>query len=224
MWQLTIHCLFCLWSVLLIVVISGIMCARPTIFPTLKTCKARAARDFLTCTNLEKECKLPEFLGIVVNTRENQRSTKASFSFQSLILNSHCSCHVRWPVSAPWHLPGHFFTQTQLFHQFPPRQLWLPVHPHIWDLRSPSKSSTRTIIPWKIQSSIACSCSFDIYVLLQLFCLINFGDLLFIATRCVASRMLLSIALKSFAIASGWFPSQRFWGPMSLGSAYNSGA
>jgi hypothetical protein len=72
MWVLTIHCSFRLSPVVLLVGISGIPCAQPTIFPTLKTCKAMAAGAFLTCTNFETGSKLPEFSGIVVTARANQ--------------------------------------------------------------------------------------------------------------------------------------------------------
>jgi len=148
MWLLTIHRSFRLSPVLLLVAISGITCAQPTIFPMLKTCKATAAGAFLTCTNFETGSKLPEFSGIVVSARANQNSTQAPSSFWSLMLNSRCSCHGRRPFSAPLHLPGSCFTHTQSFRRSPPRQLWLSVHRHIWDMRSPSKPSTWTLIPW----------------------------------------------------------------------------
>ena len=86
--------------------------------------------------------------GIVVSARANQYSTKAPSSFRSLILNSRCSCHGRRPFSAPWHLHRRCFSHTQSFRQSPPRQLSLPVHQHIWDMRWPSKPSTWTLIPW----------------------------------------------------------------------------
>jgi len=128
MWLLTIHRSFRPSPVLLLVAISEITCTQPTIFPTLKTCKATAAGAFLTCTNFETGSKLPEVSGIVVSSRANQYSTKAPSSCWSLILNSRCSCHGRRPFSAPCHLPGRCLTHTQLFRQSPPRQLWLPVH------------------------------------------------------------------------------------------------
>jgi hypothetical protein len=142
MWLLTIHRSFRPSPVLLLVAISGKTCTQPTIFPTLKTCKAMAAGAFLTCTNFETGSKLPDSSDIVVSARANQYSTKAPSSFRSLILNSPCSCHGRNPFSAPQHLPGCCFTHTQSFRQFPPCQLWLPVHRHIRDMRSPSTPST----------------------------------------------------------------------------------
>jgi len=131
MWLLTIHRSFRLSPVLLLVAISGITCVQPTIFPTLKICKATAASAFLTCTNFKTASKLPEFSGIVVSARDNQYPTKAPSSFTSLILNSRCSCHRRRLFSAPYHLPGCFFTHTRSFRRSPPRQLWLPVHRQI---------------------------------------------------------------------------------------------
>jgi len=101
MWLLTIHRSFLPSSVLLLVAISGITCAQPTMFPTLKTWKPTAAGAFLTCTNCETGAKLPEFSGIVGSARANQYSTKVPSSFGSLILNSRCSCHGRRPGSAP---------------------------------------------------------------------------------------------------------------------------
>jgi len=88
-------------------------------------------------------------------------------------------------------------------------------------MHSPSKPSTWTLIPWWIQSSIACSCSSDIYVLLRLLCLGNSRAPLYIVTLCVASCLKSSNPLKSLIIASGCFPSRRFWGPMNSGSAYD---
>jgi len=190
MWLLTIHSLFRPSPVLLLVAVSRIMCAQPTMFPTLKTCKATAAGAFHTSTNFETESKLPEFSGIVVSARANQYSMKAPSSFWSFILNSRCSCHGRRPFSPPSHLPGRCFTQIQSFHRSPPCQLWLPVHRHIWDMGSPSKPSSWTLIPWWIQSSIACSCSSDIYVLLRLLCFINSRVAHYIAAWCVASCLL----------------------------------
>jgi len=147
MWLLIIHRSFHPSPVLLLVAISGITSTQPTMFPTLKTCKATAAGAFLTCTNFEAGSKLPEFLWIVVSARANQYSTKAPFSFRSLILDSHCSCHGRRPFSTPIHLPGHWYTHTQSFRRSPPPQLWLPVHWHMSDMRSTSKPSTWTLIP-----------------------------------------------------------------------------
>jgi len=85
MWLLTIHRSFRPSPVLVLAAISGIMCAHPTMFPTLKTCKATAAGAFLTCTNFETGSKFPEFSGIVVSAMTNQYSTKAPSSFRSLI-------------------------------------------------------------------------------------------------------------------------------------------
>jgi hypothetical protein len=101
MWLLTIHHSFRPSPVILLVAISGMTCAQPTIFPTLKICKAMAASAFLTCTNFETGSKLPEFSRIVVSTRANQYSTKAPLLFRSLILNSCCSYNGRRPFSAP---------------------------------------------------------------------------------------------------------------------------
>jgi len=67
----TIHCTFLPSPVLLLVAISGILCAQPMMFPMLKTCKATTARSFLTCTSCEMGSKLPEFSGIVVRARAN---------------------------------------------------------------------------------------------------------------------------------------------------------
>jgi len=44
---------------------------------------------------------------------------------------------------------------------------------------------------------------------------------LYIFTRCVAACVLSSNALKFLTIESGCFPSQRFWGPMNSGFAYD---
>jgi len=104
----------------------------------------------------------------------------------------------------------------------PTRELWLPVHRHIWDIRSPYTPWTWTLIPWWIQSSIVRSCSSNIYVVLWLLFLINSYLPLYIAKRCVASCVLPRNALKSLIIASWCFPSQWFWGPMNLGFAYGS--
>jgi hypothetical protein len=142
MWLLTIHRLFRPSPLLRLVAISGIMCLQPTMYATLKTCKATAAGAFLTCTNFKTGSKLPEFSGIMVSPRANQYSTKAQSSFWSFILNSRCRCHGRRPFTVPYHIPGCCFTHTQLFRRSPPRQLWFPVHRHIWDMRSPSKPST----------------------------------------------------------------------------------
>jgi len=57
-------------------------------------------RCFLIWTHFETESKVPEFSGIVVSARAYQYSTKAPSSFRRLILNSHCSCHGRRPLSA----------------------------------------------------------------------------------------------------------------------------
>jgi len=93
MWLWTIHRLFCLSPVLLLVAISGITCAQPMMFPTLYTWKATAGSAIVTCTNFKTGSKLSEFSGIMVSARANQYSTKAPSLFRSLILNSHCSCH-----------------------------------------------------------------------------------------------------------------------------------
>jgi len=98
---LTIHRSFRPSPVLVLVAISEIMCAQPTMFPMLKTCKATAAGAFLTCTNFETGSKLPQFSGIEVSAMANQYPTKAPSSFWSLLLNSRCSCHGRLPFSAP---------------------------------------------------------------------------------------------------------------------------
>jgi hypothetical protein len=101
MWLLTTPHSFCPSPVLLLLGISGITCAQPTIFRTLKTFKPTAAGAFLTCTNFETGSKLPKFSGIVVSARANQYPPKAPSSFWSLILNSHRSCHRRRPFSTP---------------------------------------------------------------------------------------------------------------------------
>jgi len=100
MWLLTIHGSLRPSPVLLLVAISGITFAQPTVISTLKSCKATAAGAFFTWTNLETASKLPEFSGNMVSARANQDSTKALSSFRSLILNSRCSCHGRHPFSA----------------------------------------------------------------------------------------------------------------------------
>jgi len=148
MWLLTIHRSFRPSPVLLLVAVSGITCVKLTMVSTEKTCKATAAGGLLICRNSETGSKLPKFSDIVVSARANQYSTKAPSSFLSLILNSHCSCQGRHPSSTPYHLPGRCFTCIQSFRQSPPRQLWLPVHRHIWDMHSPSKPSPWTLIPW----------------------------------------------------------------------------
>jgi len=144
MWLLTIHHSFRPSLVVLLVAISRMTCAQPTIFPTVKTCKATAAGAVLTCTNFGTGSKLPEFSGIVVSARANQYSTKAASLFRSVILNSRCSCRGRRPFRVPWHLPRRCFTHTQSFRRSHLRQLWLPGHWHIWDMRSPPKPSTWT--------------------------------------------------------------------------------
>jgi len=144
MWQLRIHRSFRPSPVLRLVAISGMTCAQPTIFPTLTMCKATAAGAFLTWSNFEMGSKLPEFSGVVVSTWANQYSMKAPSLFESLILNSRCSCHGRRPFSVPYHLPGGCFTHTQSFCRSRSRQLWPPVHRHICDMHSPSKPSTWT--------------------------------------------------------------------------------
>jgi len=101
MWLLTIHCSFHPSPVLLLVSISGLTCMQPTIFPRRKTCKAMADGPFLTCTNFEMGCKLPEFSRIVGSARANQYSAKAPSSLRSLIFNSRCSCHGRRPFNTP---------------------------------------------------------------------------------------------------------------------------
>jgi len=124
MWLLTILRSFHPSPVLLLVAISGIACAQPTMFPRLKTWRATAAGAFLSCINFERGSKLPENSDIVVSARANQYSTKGPSSCWSLILNSHCSCHGRRPFSAPEHLPGHCLSHTQSFCRSPLRQLW----------------------------------------------------------------------------------------------------
>jgi len=148
MWQLTIFRSFLLSPVWPLVAISGITCVQPRMFPTLKACTATATGDFLTCNMCVTGSKLPEFSGILVSARGIQYSAKAPSSFRSLILNCRWSGDGRRLFSSPWHLPGCCFTHTQWFGRFPARQLWLPVHRHIWDMRSPSKHSTWTLISW----------------------------------------------------------------------------
>ena len=201
MWRFTIHRPLHPSPVSPLVGISGIMCMQPTMFPMLKTCKDTAATAFRSWTNFEMGSKLPVFSVIIMSATAIQYSSKAPSSFWRLMLNSHCSCHRRHPFSAPFHLPGHCSTHTQSFHQCPPRQLVLPVHRHTWHMHSPSKPSTSTLITWQIQSSMACSCSSDIYVLLWLLCLIHSHMPLYIATQCVASCVLSSNALKSLIMA-----------------------
>ena len=167
MWLLTIHYSFSTSPVLLLVAIFRIMCAQPMMFSKQKPWEATATSGFLCCTNVMTESKLHELSGIVLSTRANQYSTKAPSFFRSLILNRGCTCHGRYPSSVPYHLRGCWFTHTELFRRSPLHHLWLPVHLHSWDMHSPSKLSTWTIIPWMIQSFIACSCSSDIYSLLQ---------------------------------------------------------
>jgi len=101
MWLLTIHHLFHLSAVWTVVAISGITCVLLMMFLLLKTCKVIAAGTFLTFTQFETESKWPEFRGIVVNAWSNQYSTKASFSFRSLIVSSCCSSHGRRPCRVP---------------------------------------------------------------------------------------------------------------------------
>jgi len=98
---LTIHHLFRPSPCLPQLATVGITCAQPTMFPTLTTCKATAARAFLTCTTFNMGFKLPEFWGIEVSTRANLYSTTAPSSCWSLILNSRCSCHRRRPFNVP---------------------------------------------------------------------------------------------------------------------------
>jgi len=90
-----------------------------------------------------------------------------------------------------------------------------------WDMCSPSKPKSWTWIPWWKQSSIACSCSSDIYLLLRLLCIINSHVPLYIAMRCIASCLFSSNALKSLIIASGCVPSWRFWGPINSVVVYD---
>jgi len=71
--------------------------------------------------------------------------------------------------TSPWGC----LTHNQSFRWSPLRQLWIPVHRHIWDVHSPSELSPWTLIPWYIQNCMACSCSLDIYVLLRLLRLKN---------------------------------------------------
>jgi hypothetical protein len=138
MWLLTIHHLTGTSSVLQLVGISEITHAQPTMYPTLKTCTAMAAGAFFTCINLKIESPLPQVSSIVVSTTAYQYSTKDPFLFWSLILNSWSSSLGLCPLCMADHLPGHFFTDTKLFHRSPLRQLWLPVHRHIRDMNLPS--------------------------------------------------------------------------------------
>jgi len=115
MWLLTIDRSFHPSHVLLLLAISGITCVQPTMFPTLKTCKATAAGAFLTCTDFQTGSKLPGFSGIVVSARANEYSTKAPSFFGSLISNSRCSCHRRRTFSVRYHLPGRRCSHTQSF-------------------------------------------------------------------------------------------------------------
>ena len=181
MWVLIIHRSLYPSPVLLVVAISGSMCAQPTMFPTVKTCQVIVAGAFLGYTNFKTGSKLPEFSAIVVCDRANWNSTKAPSSCRSSTLKSHCSCRGRHPYSAPSHLPRLCFTHTQWSCRSPPRQLCLPLNRHISDIRWPSKPSTSTIIPWLIESSIACSGSSDIYIMLRRLCLIHSQVLLYIA-------------------------------------------
>jgi len=70
-----------------------------------------------------------------------------------------------------------------------------------------------------MQSSIACSGSSDISVLLWLLCLMNCCVSRFIATWFLVSCVLSSIILNYLIIESGCFPSRRFWGTMNSGFA-----
>jgi len=148
MWLLTIHQWICSSPVLLLVALSGNMYTQPTMFPMLIACKASAASAFLTCTNFEMGCKLPECSGIVVSARATQYSTKTPSWFRSLILNCRCSCHGRCPFNMLYHLSGHCVTHTQSFRLMPPHQLQLPVHRQMWDMRILYKPSTWTSRPW----------------------------------------------------------------------------
>jgi hypothetical protein len=65
-----------------------------------------------------------------------------------LICNTCCSCHEISPLSVSSNLPVWDFTHTQLLHQSLPHQLWVPVHQHIWHMRSHSEPSSWTLIPW----------------------------------------------------------------------------
>jgi len=97
MWLLTIHCSFHPSSVLLVVAICGIQYAQLTMFPMLETYIATSAGVVFSCLNFGMRSKLAEFWCIVVSARANLYSTKATYLFRSLILNSHCSCHGRCP-------------------------------------------------------------------------------------------------------------------------------
>ena len=59
MWLLTMHCSLRPSPVLQLVAISGMICAQPTIFPMLHTCKVTAAGAFPTCANFAtgSKCK-----------------------------------------------------------------------------------------------------------------------------------------------------------------------
>jgi hypothetical protein len=101
MWLLTSHRSFHLSHVLLLVAISGITCAQPTMFFTLNTCKGMAAGSSLPCPTFDTGIKLIKIFGIVVSARANQYSTKTPSSFWSFIFNSCCRCHRRLPFIAP---------------------------------------------------------------------------------------------------------------------------
>jgi len=116
---MTIHHSFPPSPALPLLAISGITYAQPAMFPTLNTCNSIAASAYLTWTNFETGSKLLEFSCIVVSARANQYTTKAPSLFRSLMLNSRCSCHGRWPFSAPQHLPRHCITHAQSFHRSP---------------------------------------------------------------------------------------------------------
>jgi hypothetical protein len=106
MWLLTINHSYSQSLVMLLVVIHGITCTQLTMFTTFKTCKATATGDLVALTNVETGSTLPEFPGIVVSTTANQYSTRAPFSFRSLIFHCSCCWQRRLPFSAIQHVPS----------------------------------------------------------------------------------------------------------------------
>lgn len=175
----------------------------------------------LSWINCERGLKRHEFSGIVVSAGANQYSTKLQSTFWSVIWNSRCSYPGSRPFWGLYYLAVHCGTDTQSCRRSFPRLLWLPVHHHIKDIRSPSKSSTWILILGKIQRSIGCSCSLDIYVLLWLLCFIDSRVPLYIATRGIEAYEMSSDALKSLIIKSAWFPTRLFCFAMNSGFEYN---
>jgi hypothetical protein len=221
MWLLKIHHSFYQSPALLLVAISRITWVQPKMSPTQTTCLASAASAFLTSTYFKTGSKLSEFSGIVVSGRANQYSTKGLSSFRSLILNIRCSFQGRWPFSATQHLLEHCFSHSQSFRLTPPHQLWIPVHLWSWDMRSSSKHSTWTLIPWYLPTAIVCSCSSHISVVFWHLRIMNCRVQWYIVIRCVESHILSSTALMSLIIAWGCFLWWRVWGPMNSGLAYD---